>query len=107
MPCAVLVSQGKPCHGIDGYAQKQWGGLTREQHAVRLHMFLAQLEDAVRMGRKLNLTALAWQYQAFMVDWQNRRWNETELPSTAVGSPVNISRQLLAKYDVDRPNITK
>ena len=29
-PCAVLVLQGKPCHGIDGYAQKQWGGLTRE-----------------------------------------------------------------------------
>jgi alpha-N-acetylglucosaminidase len=102
-PCAVLIEQGKPCHGIDGYAQKQWGGLTREQHAVRLQMFVEQVQGAVRTGTKMNLTALAFRYQSFMVDWQNRQWNATALPATAVGSPVEISRQLLAKYHADTP----
>ena len=61
-------------------------------------MFTSHAEDAVRRGTEMNLTALAMDYTGFMVAWENEQWNATELPAVGVGSPVEISRELLQKY---------
>ena len=61
-------------------------------------MFTSHVEDAVRRGTEMNLTALAMEYTGFMVGWENEQWNATDLPAAGVGSPVEISRELLQKY---------
>jgi len=98
VPCAVLVAKGQPCHGIDGYAQKQWGGLSREQHAHRWQMFVDQLSASVADKRAMNLTHYAINYTRFMVGWENAQWNATELPVAGVGGAVGVSKALLRKY---------
>ena len=61
-------------------------------------MFTSHVGTAVRRDTTINLTALAMDYTGFMVAWENEQWNATELPAVGVGSPVEISRQLLQKY---------
>ena len=84
-------------HNIEGYATKQWGGLERTQHAPRLRLFVERaLADLPT--RRLNLTAYLDSYAEFAVAWENTRWDPSELPDEPVGSPSQISTELLAKY---------
>ena len=48
--------------------------------------------------RRLNLTAYLDSYAEFAVAWENTRWDPSELPDEPVGSPAQISTELLAKY---------
>ena len=86
-------------HNINGYAQKQWGGLSRLSHAPRLAMFVKQLEEDLTAGRTTtNQTAYIQNFIDAAVLFENEQYNATELPSAEVGDTVEIARRLQAKH---------
>ena len=86
-------------HNIDGYAQKQWGGLSRLSHAPRLNLFVEQLLADHAAGRRhANMSAYLEDFIKHAVAFENARYNASELPAVEVGSTVAIAQRLQAKY---------
>ena len=84
---------------IDGYAQKQWGGLARLSHAPRLAMFVQQLADDLAAHRTTtNHSAYIQHFIEAAVVFENEQYNATELPAVEVGSTVEIVRRLQSKH---------
>jgi hypothetical protein len=70
---------------IDGYAQKQWGGLSRLSHAPRLAMFVQQLTGDMGANRTTtNQSAYIQNFIDAAVVFENKEYNATELQGALV-----------------------
>ena len=88
------------------YAGKHWSGLVADYYATRSRRLQALALAAARAGRATDRAAYARDQAALAYAWQR---DTRAYPVAPSGDPVDVSRQLQAKYgayfcacDIDR-----
>ena len=89
---------------IGSYAIKEWAGMLTDRALPVWTEYLQKMEMALREGKPVDMKQLNKDYALSIATWADR---SSTLPVTAIGDPVEISRELWEKYQPAFADYTK
>ena len=80
---------------LHDYASKQWSGLFKGFYKGRWQLFIDEVYDCIKTGRKYDHTASDDRVRSWEWEWVN---GQEKYPAVPQGDPVVVSERMFGKY---------
>ena len=91
----IQITLWGPTGEFDDYANKMWSGLVNDYYKPRWELFIEELVDAIRQGKRLDNNAFAKRLLERETAWTQGR---KKYPCRPVGDSVEVAMFLHRKY---------